>query len=448
MHDTLTMHGYQDRAVDFGIKTKTPFFAIDMGLGKTIINLKIIEKLAIPAFVIAPINPMYTVWPAEIEKWGLNLTFDILHGSWKDDVFEETNADVLITSYSMIKWLHDKLAKTKCRWTHRMLILDESSMIKSNTTKRFKMLSRMFPLWNDYRIMNSATPSPNGYHELWTQYYMLDKGQRLYGDYTRYRGNYFHYSGSPRYETKLRQGCDKEIQAKVHDITFRLKDTDYLKMPPITYNEIPLVLPQRKQNQYKELEKNFFLEFEAGDATAWNAAALSMKLRQYIQGALYLDDTDGEFQRVHNVKLDALEDIVTTSAGKPILCPIQFKFEKQLILERFPSTPVIAGGTKPTEARYYIEQWNKGNIPLLLCHPASISHGNNLQAGGHIILWYGLTWSLEHYQQLNGRIYRQGQSEAVIIHHLIMKGTVDERVFEVLKRKDATQQDFLNSLRR
>jgi SNF2 family DNA or RNA helicase len=445
----LTLHDYQQRAIEFAVAKKNPFFALDMGLGKTIIALKTVEQLGIPAIVIAPINPMYSTWPAEIKKWNLSLTYDILHGPHKTEIFNTSKADVLLLNFHGIKWFMQEVAKQRARWVKRMLILDESSMIKSPTTQRFKMLKKMRPLWHNYRMCLSATPSPNGYHELWSQYYMLDYGKTLFDSYYKYRGTYFNYSGPPLFKTTLRSGSYETIKNRVKPITYRLKAEDYLEMPDYIHNEIRLQLSPKLFREYKKLEDEFLLEFSETSATAYNAGALSMKLRQFIQGAVYTDAGNGEFYPLHTVKIDALKELMESSAGQPILCPIQFKFERKMI-NAFTKQeiPCIAGGTSTTDARRYIKQWNDGSIPLLLCHPASLGHGVNLQSGGHIVLWFGLTWSLEHYKQLNGRIYRQGQKNAVVINHFIMENTVDERVINVLKQKDASQERLLNALRR
>jgi len=443
------LHPYQRKAVDFVIKKETAFLAMDMGLGKTLVALLAAKQLNLPALVIAPINPMYSTWPEEIEKWELDLTWDILHGPDKDKVYCTTNADVLLINYHGIKWLYNKILNGEKPWKKRMLILDESSMVKSPKTQRFKLLKKMWPLFLKNRICLSATPSPNGYHELWSQYYLLDRGKTLMDSFYKYRNAFFNYTGPPLFKTTLRSGSYETIKNRIKPVTYRLKAEDYLDMPEYIHNEIKLTMPAKRLQEYKKLEKDFFLEFTDCEATAFNAAALSLKLRQYIQGALYTDEDNGAFYPVHKIKIDALKELIEASPGQPILCPIQFKFERKMINAFMKSdVPCIAGGTPTRVAQNYIKQWNNGDLPLLLCHPASLGHGVNLQAGGHVVLWFGLTWSLEHYQQLNGRVYRQGQKRAVIINHLIMEGTIDERVIKVLKQKDATQQKLLDALRR
>ena len=216
-------------------------------------------------------------------------------------------------------------------------------------------------------------------------------------------------------------------------------------MPPIIYNEIKLDMTPKLAKHYKELEKEFFLNIGDTEIEVFNAAALSMKLRQFIQGGLYDEEKTWNF--IHRIKLDALKQVIETSAGQPILCAIQFRGELAMIRKKLGQVPIIAGGTSAKVAAKYISSWNKGSIPLLLCHPASISHGVNLQAGGHILLWYGLTWSLEQYLQLNGRLHRQGQKNAVVVNHLVMRNTVDESVMQALRDKDSNQKKLLQYLK-
>ena len=450
MTELLELHQYQKKAIEFGLENKAVFFAMDLGLGKTAVALKIIEQLKQKAIVFAPLRVIYTTWPEEIKRWTPKLTYDIIHGLDKRNVLKRSKADVLLINFDGLKWFYKEVLKSHVKWHNRVLILDESSMIKSPTTLRFKLLKKMMPLWSSYRFCLSATPAPNGYHDLWSQYYMLDKGMVLFPTFHQFRNTYFNYSGPPLYKTTIRKGSYERIRDLIKPITYRLDADDYLKMPKTIYNEIPLVLSKPLQDKYKELEDKFFLEFVGADATAFSAAALSMKLRQFIQGAIYTDQKDGSFYPLHQIKIDALQELLETSSGQPILCSIQFKFELKMIREFIDKLiPCIAGGVSNKEANNLIKAWNNSELPLLLCHPASLGHGVNLQAGGHIMLWFGLTWSLEHYKQLNGRLIRQGQKNAsVTVNHLIMKNTIDERVVTVLKDKDATQSKLLDALKR
>lgn len=446
----LKLHGYQHRAIAFGLKYKSVFYAIDMGLGKTVISLRIKEAIEQPAIVFAPLDGIYSTWPEEIQKWSPQLTYDILHGPNKSNILKNSKADMLLINYDGLKWFAKEVVKKHIKWIKRMLILDESSMIKSSTTLRFKTLKRMFPLWSDYRLCLSATPAPKGYHNLWSQYFMLDKGQKLFSSYYRFRGTFFSYTGPPLYKTTLLKGSYEAIRDRIKPITYRLEADDYLKMPDYVYNDIILKLPEKLRSRYKELEDNFFLEFAESEATAFSAAALSMKLRQFIQGAVYTDAKRGEFYPLHQIKINALKSLLESSAGQPIICPIQFKFERTMIRELIDkNVPCIVGGISAKDRTAYIKAWNRGDIPLLICHPGSLSRSVNLQAGGHILLWFAITWSLEHYIQLNGRLRRQGQeSSTVIVNHLVMENTVDERIYKVLASDNATQQKLLDALKR
>jgi len=423
---------------------------MDLGLGKTVVSMTVKNAIKQPAIVFGNLDAIYDTWPKEIAKWYPESTYSILHGPNKDNILRHSDADYLLINYDGLKWFYKQIIEHRVKWKKRMLILDESSLIKSPTTIRFKTLRKMMPLWSDYRLCLSATPAPKGYHNLWSQYCMLDRGKRLFNSYYRFRGAYFNYTGPPLYKTTLRKGSFEVIRDNIKDITYRLEGDDWLTLPRFIYNNIPLKLPPALRDKYKELEDNFFLEFEESGATAFSAASLSMKLRQFIQGAVYTDQKDGSFYPLHQVKINALKNLLESSAGQPILCPIQFKFELKMIKEFVDkNVPCIVGGTKPSERKAFINGWNNGDIPLLLCHPRSLSKSVNLQAGGHILLWQALTWSLEDYQQLNGRLRRQGQeSDHVVVNHLMMEDTVDERVAKVLASDDATQSKLLNALKR
>ena len=446
------LHKYQEDGIQFIFDVKTAFLALDMGLGKTAIVLKFLKQAKQKALIISPLGALINTWPDEIARWTPELTYDILHGPTKKDILLKSTADILLLNYHGIKWFFHSMRLKEVKWSPRTLVLDESSMVKSPTTQRFKILRVMRPLWSDYRICLSATPAPNSLCDLWTQYFLLDRGKRLTDVFYRFRNKYFNYIGPPLYKSTPRKGALEAISKKIKPITYRLAAKDYLKMPEYINNEIKLTLPKKVREKYKQLEDNFFLEFADAEATAFNAAALSMKLRQFLQGAVYLDvavpTTNRAHQVLHSLKTEALKEVLETSGGQPILCPIQFKFERQMINKALKQeVPCIAGGTKVNTAKYYIRAWNNGEIPLLLCHPASIGHGTNLQMGGHIVLWYGLPWNLDQYLQLNGRVYRQGQKNAVIINHFIIKDTIDERVIKVLKTKGATQKMLLETLK-
>lgn len=443
----MQLHDYQLRAIDFIQEHKAVYLAIDMGLGKTAICLKFIQQTGQRAIVFAPLRAAQSTWPDEIRKWTPELTYRVLHG--KDKSLDSIDdIDILIINYEGIKWF----ASQKVRWKRRALILDESSKLKSHSTARFKTIRSMSNLWTDIRLCLSATPAPNGLHELWSQYYILDGGRALGRNISAFRDEFcrsFSYPGMVFTKYEVEPSKVQGIYDQVAPRTFRLKAEDYLEMPELTYNTISCKMTPKLTKEYKTLEDEFFLELDDAEIEAPNTAQLSMKLRQFVQGGLYYDDE--EFKRqwteIHQIKLDALADMIDTSAGQPILCAIQFRFELEMVQKRFGKIPVIAGGTSGKQASTYIRQWNEGGIPLLLCHPASLSHGVNLQAGGHILLWYGLTWSLEQYIQLTGRLYRQGQKAGVVVHHLVMENTVDEAVMTALANKNTGQEAMLDYLK-
>jgi len=443
MPNELRLHPYQQKAVEFVLEHKKVFLAIDLGMGKTVIALKVIEALGLPAMVFGPLRTIYNTWPDEIKKWTPGLSYKILHGKSRSLVGTE-DIDVLIANYECLKWFSGQ----RGQWKRRIIIYDESSMCKAHGTQRFKLLRKMQPLWNDYAICLSATPAPNSLSELWSQYYLLDQGRRLGKNISEFRRRYcssFSYPGMSFTRYDVIPGKRKDIIDAVAPITFRLAASDYLDMPDITYNSIFCELTPSLARKYKQLEDEFFLELEDVDIEAPSAALVGMKLRQFVQGGLY--DEEKVWHQQHTLKLQALKELVATSAGQPILCAIQFRAELAMIQSAFKDVPVIAGGTTAKQASTYIRDWNSGNIPLLLCHPASLSHGVNLQSGGHLLLWYGLTWSLEQYLQLNGRLHRQGQLNNVIVHHLIMKSTIDEVVLKALKRKDTSQKSMLHAFK-
>ena len=445
---SLTPHEYQLRAITTGKKIGRMFQAIDVGLGKTMITLNIVKDSALPTLVLAPLRVTYQTWPEEIVKWTPGLDFSIIHGPRKLEALCQ-NRKIKLMNYDGLKWLFDQIAHKGYKFGRHNLVLDESSFVKSPSTQRFKILRKLLPFFDNYRFCLSATPRPQGYHELWSQYYMLDKGERLGNSYYSFRNHYFNYSGPPVYKTTLRSGADKVINKRIADITFRLKAEDWLDLPEIIHNPIYIDLPPKLRQQYDQLEKDFFLEFaESGvEIEAFNAVSLQMKLRQFVQGALY--DGNGGYVKLHDLKIKALAETLEGLGGQSILAPIQFKFELAEFRKLLGNdTPVIAGGIHPRESARISDNWNKGHIPLLLVHPKSVSHGLNLQRGGHNICWVGMTWSVEQFIQLIGRLRRQGQvSDQVVVNYILARGTVDEVVYKTVQRNDADQTIFLDYMR-
>jgi len=445
----MKLYEYQEAALAFALDKKASYMAIDMGLGKTAIAIAWVKHLlnsgAIKGvLVLAPLRTVYATWPDEIAQWS-NLIYTILHGKKKDSNLAE-KVDVYIMNYEGLPWLHKALQGKRVPFD--AIIIDEGSMVKAPNTQRFKVLKSMQNLFPSYKMVLSGTPAPNSLLDLWSQYYLLDRGKRLGTGITKYRQSYFNQMDRDGYVWKIREGCGQIIKDAIKDITFRLDGKDHLKIPEKVINTIPIRLPAGLMEKYKELEVDFFTELEDGTTVeATNIMARSAKLRQFMQGALYTNPAKYEYMELHQEKLNALKSLMEECSGKPILCAIQFRFELDIIKKAFPKVKIIAGGTPAATAQQYIQEWNRGEIPLLLCHPASIGHGVNLQTGSNIILWYGISWSLEQYLQFNARLHRNGQKESVIIHHLIADKTIDRVIFKALNTKGFNQTDLLDYLK-
>jgi len=465
------LHKYQEGALAFALAKKSCYCALDMGMGKTAVALNW-SKNILPevggVLVVAPIRTIYSSWPEELAKWTPELSYSLLHGPLKDVALRQ-KTDFYFINYEGLQWLLielKKIFKATGKVPFRAIILDEGSKAKAPNTKRFGVLKILADVAPKYKLILSGTPSPNSLLDLWAQYFFLDKGKRLGGTITAYRAQYFTQyeitskklkSGEVRQQGRkifgyiIKPFCADIIHERIGDITYRLDAKDYLEVPPKIINEIKVKLPPKLMAQYKTLEETFFLELEKTDIEAMSAPSLAMKLRQFVQGGLYLDEpkVNGErpYTVVHQEKLSVLEELVEDASGQGILCAIQFRFELDMIRKKFPDAPVIAGGTSPVEAGKLIKQWNAGELPLLLCHPGSLSHGVNLQTGSHLIVWFGLTWSLEQYEQFNARLHRQGQINTVIIHHLVVAGTIDEDIMRALKSKFKGQRKLLDYLK-
>ena len=442
-------HPYQKKALEFCNENPCSYLQLDMGLGKTLISLEWIkDKLDSGVLIIAPLRAISTTWPDEIEKWGYDYSYTILHGP---DKLENIGLkrDVYIINFEGIRWLFEAmktLFKITKRLPFRTIIIDEGSMIKSPSTKRFKALRKLVDVFHNKLIL-SGTPAPNSLLDLWSQYYFLDGGERLEKAYYKYRQKYFYPLDYKQFTWAIRGQEQKDaVYNKIKDITFRLDAGDYINLPDRIDNAIKLRLPKKLQKDYKLLEKKFFLELEETEIEVFNSAALSMKLRQFIQGGMYTDDK-GSWELIHEVKLNQLKEMVEIADGASILCPIQFKFELEIIRKAFPRVPAIVGGVPAQTTAKYIRDWNNKKIPLLVCHPASLSHAVNMQYGGNMIVWYGLTWSSEQYQQLNARLHRQGQKNKVIVHHLVMQDTIDVAVMQALKAKIKGQNQLLDFIK-
>jgi len=438
-------YDYQRRAIQHILDHPAAGLFLDMGLGKTVITLTAISELMHDRFevgkvlIIAPLRVADSVWTAEAEKWDhlRYLKISKVLGDRKKRMSAlQEKADIYVINRENIPWLVDHY---KRKWPFDMVVIDELSSFKSSNAKRFRALRKVRPMIS--RIVGlTGTPAPNGLIDLWPQIYLLDQGQRLGKTITQYRDRFFRpgkRNGHIVYEWIVKD--PDEIYKRIDDIVISMKAADWLEMPEKIDRIVKVKLPDEARQKYKQLERDLILRFtEGGDIVAANGAVLVNKLLQLAQGAAY--DENDEVKFIHGAKLDALEDILEASAGKPVLAFYIYQHDKARILERFKQARVL-------ESNDDIRDWNAGKIPLLLAHPASAGHGLNLQAGGNIIVWFGLPHSLELYEQANGRLYRQGQKEKVIIHHLVAEKTFDEAVMKALQRKAMTQNDLMEAVR-
>ena len=439
-----TAHGYQKKATERILQQKRVGLFLDMGLGKTVITLtaikELIEDFAIwKVLVIAPKRVAEDTWSREHEKWdhlsGLRIS-KVLGTPAQRMKALKAEADIYVIGRDNVKWLVELMGKS---WPFDMVVIDELSSFKNPSAQRFKALRKVIPA-SDRVVGLTGTPSPNGLMDLWAEIYLLDRGERLGTTISAYREKYFRAgarNGYIVYKWEPYSYSQKEIERKISDICMSMSAEDYLELPERMDNEIRIRLSPKEMKQYDQMEREQLLRIDDEAVVALNAAAVMNKLLQMANGSVYADG--GDVVKIHEKKLDALEEIIDTT-GEPVLVFYSFRHDLEAIKKRIPDA-------RELESSEDIARWNRGEIPVLLCHPASVGYGLNLQDGGHVIVWYGLTWSLELYQQANARLYRQGQQKAVIIHHLIAEGTVDEQVMRALQHKDTSQSALLAALK-
>jgi SNF2 family DNA or RNA helicase len=425
------------------------------GLGKTVVTLTYVKELLDDfavnrVLVIAPKRVAEDTWTTEKGKWDhlQELRISKVLGSAKQrEVALALRADIYVINRENVQWLVEKCGAA---WPFDMVVIDELSSFKSSQSKRWRSLKRVIKL--SPRVIGlTGTPAGNGYEDLWPEIFLIDGGAALGKTITSYRDNYF-YPGARKghivYEWKLRAGAKERIDRQLRPFCLSMSKEDWLQLPPVIYNEVRVRMDDSERAEYDRFARDRVLPLLGGElstiedmesAVVGNTAAVvSNKLLQLANGAVY-DDQGGVFH-LHDRKLDALADIIESSQGQPVLVYYAYKHDAQRIKERFPEAITL-------DCSEDIEQWNKGHIPLLLCHPASAGLGLNLQEGGHIMVWFGLPWSLELLQQAEARLHRQGQRQGVIIHRLVCEDTLDERVLAVLSRKDATQKSLLKALK-
>ncbi len=438
---------------------------LDPGLGKTSITLAAFmvlkkQKLVDRVLVIAPLRPCYSVWPVEAKKWSefVDLRVHVLHGKGKTAAALKSDADVFVINPEGLEWLSEK----RWQWP-QMLVVDESTKFKHTSTKRFKTLRKLLGKFRRRYIL-TGSPAPNGLLDLFGQIYILDQGNALGRFITHYRQQYFWPTGFGGYKWVMKTNAEKEIYRAIDPLVLRLDAADYLKMPPKIVTTVHVELPERGRKLYDELEKKMILQLKEGDVTAFNAGVLTNKCRQVANGTVYTDllaedyrygrnVRDRGYAVVHRAKIEATLDLVDELAGQSAIIAYDFNHEREQLEGALKShlhleeVPVLGGGVSPKRGREIETEWNRGQLRVLLAHPASAAHGLNLQAGGPVLIWFSLPWNLEHYDQLIHRLWRQGQTERVFVYHLVTKNTVDETVLMTLIKKNHTQRSLLDALR-
>ena len=442
-------HTYQTRLKDFIIENRYAFLTVDMGLGKTVTTLTAIQELLEDyveisrVLVIAPKSVAENTWTSECAKWDhlAHLRVSVVMGDERRRIKAlEAPADIYVINRDNVVWLTRHLGK---RWTFDTVIIDESSSFKNPASHRFKALRKVRPQIRRL-ILLTGTPSPNGHMDLWSQMWLIDMGQRLGRTLGAYRTRYFRpgrSNGHVVYDWHLRPGAHEEISALMSDVTVSLKAEDWLEVPDLIESDIRIALSEKESKAYREFERDQIMSLDGKDIEAVTAAALANKLLQFTGGAMY--DTEHGWHVMSDAKLRALEDIIETAGDEPVLVFYQFRHELSRLLERFkPLHPVTFSGEPDI-----LRDWNTGRIRLMLCQPASVQYGLNMQAGGHIIVWYAPTWNLEQYQQANARLHRQGQERPVLCYRLICEGTIDERVISAVNGKHSAQESLLAMIR-
>lgn len=444
-------YDYQKYATDFIIDHPVAAVILQMGLGKTVCTLDAIDQLMYDRFevqkvlVIAPLRVAKVTWSDEIKKWSnfSYLRYSVVVGMEKERIKAlKTDADIYIINRENIAWL---VEKSHIPFEFDMVVIDELSSFKNWNSKRFKAFMKVRPRIR--RVIGlTGTPSPNGMMDLFAQFKCLDMGQRLGRFITQYRNNYFvpdRMNGQIVYSYKLRPGAEEQIFDKISDITISMKALDHLQMPELIENRYPVYMSDKEKYMYESLKKDLILPYKDDESIiAANAAALSGKLCQMANGAVYSES--GDIVTIHDRKLDALEDMIEAAQGAILVC-YWFKHDVERIEKKLQELNV---SFERITSESSIRKWNAGKLDVGLIHPASAGHGLNLQKGGNTIVWFGLTWSLELYLQTNARLWRQGQTnKTVVIQHIITAGTIDEDILEALMNKDASQNKLLNAVK-
>lgn len=444
-------HEYQKYATEYIETHPVAAVLLECGLGKTSITLTAINNLMFDRFdvhkvlVIAPIRVAKLSWPDEMEKWEhlSDLTYSVAVGTEAERRRAlQKQADIYLINRENVQWL---IEKSGLPFDYDMVVVDELSSFKNHQAKRFKALMKVRPKVK--RVVGlTGTPSSNGLMDLFAEYKLLDKGERLGRFIGQYRQNYFKpdkCNGPIVYSYKLLPGAEQRIYDKISDITISMKSADHLKMPELVNSRYMVHMDKKEKLKYARMKQELVLQLPDGEVTAANAASLSGKLSQMANGAIYTDDGGTEF--IHDRKLDALEDLIEAANGKPVLVAYWFQHDLTRIAERLRQLGIIYQKLDSDES---IRKWNAKELQVGLIHPASAGHGLNLQSGGSTLIWFGLTWSLELYQQTVARLWRQGQtSETVVVQHILTAKTVDEQIMRALSEKDLTQSALIEAVK-
>ena len=444
-------HEYQKYAIDYIETHPLAAVLLDMGLGKTSITLTAIADLLIDSFevhkvlVIAPLRVARDTWSAEIQKWDhlQHLLYSVAVGTEAErKAALQQQADIYIINRENVQWL---VNESGLPFDFDMVVVDELSSFKNHQSKRFKALMQVRPRVK--RMVGlTGTPASNGLMDLWAEFKLIDMGCRLGRFITHYRQNYFmpgRTNGQVVYNYLPLPGAEQAIYQQISDITISMKSTDHLTMPKLINSTCDVYLDSCEQEDYDSMKKKFVLDLPEGEITASNAGVLSGKLCQMANGAIY-DDT-GEMHIIHDRKLDALEDIIEAANGKPLLVAYWYQHDLKRISERLHLRHIPFSRLDSSDS---IRRWNRGELPVALIHPASAGHGLNLQSGGNTLVWFGLTWSLELYQQTVARLWRQGQtSETVVVQHIIAHDTIDMQILRALQAKDKTQAALIEAVK-
>lgn len=445
---------YQKSAIEWAVSKMSSGLLLAPGLGKTSIMLSAYrilrsQKMINKMLIIAPLRVAHMVWPYEVKKWSnfSHYSVGVLHGPDKNKVLKEDH-DIYVINPEGLSWLSTSINRKKFSFEYDKwwLVIDESTKFKNSRSGRFKTLKSLLHHF-DKRTILTGTPAPNSLLNLWSQIYILDHGERLGKYITGYKNTYFYPTGYMGYQSKIQDDGEQRIYDKINDIVMH-KNSDELDLPERIYNYITVELDPSGRQVYEDMKRDFIADMnEHGLSIAVNSAVVSGKLRQITNGGLY--DADKNHIVIHNQKTDAIKDIVEELDGRPVLVMYEFKHDLSRLQAAFPKAPFLGGGMSTKDSERIVQQWNNSELPVLFLHPASASHGLNLQGGScHDVVWYSIPWDLELYEQANARVHRQGVKNSVTIHHIIAQDTVDEKVVKVLDRKSTIQDALLEALKK